>query len=67
MSVRDENYNWKEESTECVNEIRKVIEPIVKKYNDKFSYEDLYYLVCTEVSTIITREILKKKLDGIKK
>lgn len=62
MSIRDENYNWREESEECTREIRKVLEPIFKKYDDEFSFEDLYYLICTEVNSIIMREILKRRI-----
>lgn len=62
MSIRDENYNWREESEECTREIRKVLEPIFKKYGDEFSFEDLYYLICTEVNSIIMREVLKRRI-----
>ena len=63
MSIRDENYNWKSETEECVREIRKMLEHIFKKYSDKFSLEDLYYLICTEVGSVILREVLKKRRE----
>lgn len=62
MSIRDENYNWKKETEECTRDIRNVLEHIFKNYEDKFSYEDLYYLICTEANSIIMREVLKKRI-----
>lgn len=61
MSVRDENYNWKDESEECSREIRKMTEHILKKYGDKFTLEDLYYLVCTETHHVILHEVFKRR------
>ena len=63
MSIRDENYNWKTESEECAREIRKMLKPIFKKYGDKFSFEELHYLICTEVNSIIMREVLKRRIQ----
>lgn len=62
MSIRNENYDWKDESLKCTKEIREALLPIFKNYGDKFSSEDLYYLICTEANSIITREVLKKKV-----
>lgn len=64
MSVRDENYSWKEESYECTEKINEALEPIFDKYKDIFSFEDLYYLICTEVNNIIIHKVLHKKAKG---
>lgn len=66
MSIRDENYNWKNESEECSKEIRKMLEHIFEKYGDKFSLEDLYYLVCTEANEVILFEVFEKKEEMYK-
>ena len=61
MSIIDENYNWKSESIECSKEIREMLKHIFKKYGDKFSLEDLHYLICNETNSIIMREVLEKR------
>ena len=66
MSIRDENYEWKKESSECSKEIREKLIPIFDKYIDEFSFEDLYYLICTEVSSIITRECGLRSIEARK-
>lgn len=67
MSIRDEDYNWKYESDECTREIRKIIEPIFEKYKDKFSFEDLYYLICTETNSVIIRKVMAARMMTNKK
>lgn len=66
MSIRDEKYNWKNEAEECSKEIKKCLEYIFEKYGDKFTLEDLYYLVCTEANEVIMFEIFKKKEEMYK-
>ena len=67
MSVRDENYEWKDESEECTREINKMLKHIFEKYGDKFSLEDLYYLVCTEADRVILFEVFKRRKGQRKK
>lgn len=63
MSIRNENYEWKKESSECSKEIRERLIPIFNKYIDEFSFEDLYYLICTEASSIITKECCLRSIE----
>ena len=67
MSIRDENHCWKNEAQECIREVNKLLSPIFEKYSDKFSYEDLYYLICTEVNSIIMREVFKHRIPVTQK
>ena len=66
MSIRDKNYNWKKESENCAKDIREKLILIFDKYIDEFSFEDLYYLICTEASSVITQECVLRRIEKTK-
>lgn len=61
MKIRDEKYNWTDDATGCSKEIKEALLPILEKYKNEFSYEDLFYLVCTEFNTMIMLDVLELK------
>lgn len=58
MSIRDENYEWRKEAKDLSRVISDTLKPVFDEYKDKFTFEELYYLVCTEFHEIILLEIL---------
>ena len=63
MRVRNEKYNWTDDALNCSKQIKKALQPILEKYRNEFSYEDLFYLVCTEFNKMIMLEILDRKVE----
>ena len=66
MTIRDNNYNWTNEAELCSKEIQKALKPVLEKYKDKFSLEELFYMVSTEFNEMIMIEILDKR-ERVKK
>jgi len=61
MGIRDKNYNWEQEALDFSQVVGQVLKPIFNEYKDKFTFEEMYYLVCTEFHEIILDECLGLK------
>ena len=61
MSIRDNNYNWRKEAREFAEAARRALKPIFNEYKNQFTFEEMYYLVCTEFHEIILDEVLGLK------
>ena len=61
MSIRDNNYNWRKEAREFAEVARRVLKPIFNEYKNQFTFEEMYYLICTEFHEIILDEALELK------
>ena len=62
MSIRNDKGEWTAEAKEFSHVIKEVLMPIFNEYKTQFSFEDMYYLVCTEFHDIILDEVLGCKL-----
>lgn len=60
MSIRDENNEWSKEAKDLSLIIGDTLKPIFNEYKDKFTFEELYYLVCTKFHEIILLDILRE-------
>lgn len=58
MGIRNENGKRTKEAIDFSEAVRKVLEPIFDKYKNEFTFEEMYYLICTEFNEIILDEIL---------
>lgn len=58
MSIRNQNYIWTENAKELAEEVRESLMPIFDKYKNQFTFEEMYYLVCTEFNDLIIDEVL---------
>ena len=58
MSIRNEKGRLIKEAIDFSEEARRALEPIFDKYKHQFTYEDMYYLICTEFHEIILDELL---------
>lgn len=58
MSIRNQNYIWTEDAKEFAEEVRKSLKPIFDKYKNQFTFEEMYYLICTEFNDLIIDEVL---------
>ena len=61
MGIRDENNNWNKEAKDFSQVVDNALKPILNNYKNRFTFEEMYYLVCTEFHEIILDEILKHK------
>ena len=66
MGIRDKNMNWKTDSCEFSDTIRRLIEPIFNAYSEKFTYEEMFYLITHTVDDIIIDKALSVKYNGYK-
>ena len=66
MSIRDENMNWKSNSCEFSDTIRRLIEPVFDAYSKTFTYEEMFYLITHTADDIIIDRALSLKYDGYK-
>ena len=63
MSIRNDRNRLTVEAIKFAIDIRKNLKPIFDKYKEQFSYEDMYYLVCTQFNDLILDEILYLNTD----
>ena len=63
MSIRNDRNRLTVEAIKFAIDIRKNLKPIFDKYKEQFSYEDMYYLVCTQFNDLILDEILDLNTD----
>ena len=66
MGIRDKNMNWKTDSCEFSDTVRRLIEPVFNAYNEKFTYEERFYLITRTVDDIIIDKALSLKYDDYK-
>lgn len=66
MSIRDKNMNWKSDSCEFSDTIRRLIEPIFDAYSETFTYEEMFYLITHTADDIIIDKALSLKYNGYK-
>ena len=63
MSIRNDRNRLTVEAIKFIIDIRKILKPVFDKYKEQFSYEDMYYLVCTQFNDLILDEMLDLNTD----
>lgn len=63
MSIRNDRNRLTVEAIKFAIDIRKILKPVFDKYKEQFSYEDMYYLVCTQFHDLILDEMLDLNTD----
>ena len=63
MSTRNENYVRTPEADALTKELEDVINPIFDKYKDKYSFEDMFYLVSDVVHRKIIQEVMHRRAN----
>ena len=58
MGIRDRDMNWRAESIEFSDTIRRLIEPVFNAYSEKFTDEEKFYLITHTVDDIIIDKAL---------
>ena len=61
MGIRKRDMNWRAESIEFSNTIRRLIEPVFNAYSEKFTDEEMFYLITHTVDDIIIDKALDLK------
>ena len=61
-----ENMNWKSDSREFSDTIRRLIEPVFDAYSKTFTYEEMFYLITHTADNIIIDRTLSLKYNGYK-
>lgn len=61
MGIRNKDMNWRAESIEFSDKIRELIEPIFNTYSEKFTDEEMFYLITHTVDDIIIDKVLGLK------
>ena len=66
MGIRDKDMNWKSDSCDFSDTIRRLIEPVFDAYSEKFTYEEMFYLITRTADDIIIDKTLSLKYEGYK-
>jgi hypothetical protein len=66
MGIRDKNMNWKSNSCEFSDTIRRLIEPVFDAYSKTFTYEEMFYLITHTADDIIIDRELNLKYNSSK-
>lgn len=66
MGIRDKNMNWKTDSCEFSDTIRRLIEPVFDAYSKTFTYEEMFYLITHTADDIIIDRALNIKYNNYK-
>ena len=61
MGIRNKDMHWRAESIEFSDKIRELIEPIFNTYSEKFTDEEIFYLITRTVDDIIIDKALDIK------
>ena len=61
MGIRNKDMPWRAESIEFSDKIMELIEPIFNTYSEKFTDEEIFYLITRTVDDIIIDKALELK------
>lgn len=61
MAIRDKNLNWTDEAIDLSVIITQKLRPIYESYKDKFTPEEIQYIINDSIMRIITRDMVERK------